>query len=90
MELTKRNVTIRGDWEDGIFTGVLESGSELNGFWVNTKFKAYSIEGYILEIELKSWESGFVDKENNECILSESMDNLLESKIKFYIKNAVL
>ena len=90
MELTKRNVTIRGDWEDGIYSGVLESGSELNGFWVNTKFKAESKDGYIHEIQINKWQSGFVDKDNNECSLSDSMDDLLESKVKFYIKNAVL
>lgn len=90
MELTKRNVTIRGDWEDGIYSGVLELDPSTNGFWVKTKFKAESHEGYINDIQIDKWSSGFVDKDNNECALSDSMDDLLESKVKFYIKNAVL
>lgn len=90
MELSKRNVTISGDWEDRIFTGILESDPALDGFWAEVKFKAHSNEGYITEIEIDKWASGYVDKDNNECILSVPMEDLLESKIKTYIKNAVL
>ena len=90
MEITKKNVVTNGDWEDGIFRGTLYSGPELDGFWVECDFSAHSKDGYIKNVAFGKWMSGYIDDENNECTLSESMNDLLETKVIHYIKNAVI
>ena len=91
MQITKKNVVTSGEWSDEQYTGSLYSGPELDGFWVECTFSAHSKDGYIKNVAFGKWESGYIDKEDNtECQLSESMDNLLESRVIFYIKNAVI
>ena len=90
MQITKKNVVTSGEWSDEQYTGSLYSGPELDGFWVECTFTAQSHNGKINHVDFGKWESGYIDDENNECTLSESMNDLLEIKVIFYIKNAVI
>jgi hypothetical protein len=90
MKITKKNVSINGEWSDEHFTGSFYSGPELDGFWLESTFTAKSNDGYITHVSFEKWDSGYIDDENNACELSESMNDLMEKKVREYIKNAVL
>ena len=90
MKLQKNHIVIGGEWEDEQYWGKFQLGPELEGFWCECKFRAECLYDTVISVEFDSWESGYIDEENNECTLSESMDKLLESKVEQYIIDSLI